>query len=103
MRWILGQEIEPSEKIDKDEIEKVVAEILQEEIEQQIIISELKIEPRTIPEISKAADLPIEKVVRHVIDMRGAGIIAETGEKGDYFLYQSTKLKEQVGEQNGGL
>lgn len=93
VRWVLGQAMEPSEEVSREEIEKLAEQIVTEEIEQQTILSEIRKEPRTIPEISSATGLPIKKVVRHIIDLRGAGVIAEVGEKEDYYLYGIIQVK----------
>jgi predicted Rossmann fold nucleotide-binding protein DprA/Smf involved in DNA uptake len=44
--------------------------------------------PRTIPEISRAAGLPSEKIMWHVMAMKKYGKIAEAGRAGDYFRYE---------------
>ncbi len=87
LRWIIGQATAPSEDMDEEELKNIVENIVTEEKERHIILTKIRKEPSTIPEISKMTGLPTKRVLYHIIALRREGIVTETGEKGDYFLY----------------
>lgn len=94
LRWVLGQVIKPSEEISEEEIGEIARKILTEEIECYLILSVVNERgPLTIPEISNATQLPLKRIVRHIIDMRKMGIVTEVGEKDDYYLYGAVQTK----------
>ena len=46
---------------------------------------------QTIPEIAAAADMPSNEVLWHVTAMKKYGLVVETGQSGDYYLYELAK------------
>jgi len=44
-------------------------------------------EPKTIPEIAEAAQLPSDKVMWHVMAMKKYDLVREVGKSGDYYQY----------------
>ena len=47
----------------------------------------LKGKEMTIPELSKALNMPSERVIWTLMAMRKYGLVVEVGQEGDYFLY----------------
>ncbi len=87
LRWIIGQATAPPEDMNEEELRMVVEKIVTEETERHLILTKIRKEPSTIPEISEMTGLPTKRVLYHIIVLRREGIITETGEKGDYYLY----------------
>lgn len=53
------------------------------------ILDALKSGPRTVPEISRETRIPGEKVLWYIMALKRFGKVAEDGQAGDYFRYQS--------------
>ena len=51
----------------------------------------LREQPRTVPEVAGATNLPAHEVLWHITALRKYGQVVETGQAGDYYLYQTTK------------
>jgi hypothetical protein len=43
--------------------------------------------PKTIPDIAQAAGVPADQALWHITAMKRYGLIVETGQCGDYYLY----------------
>lgn len=53
------------------------------------ILDALKSGPRTVPEITRETKIPGEKVLWYIMALKRFGKVAEDGQAGDYFRYQS--------------
>jgi len=63
--------------------------------ERGLVLKELRNRsPLTIEELSEATNLPKAKVLQHIIALRQFGRVTTVGEKGDWFLYALTEIKE---------
>ncbi len=63
--------------------------------ERGLILKELRNRsPLTIEELSEATNLPKTKVLGHIIALRQFGRVTTVGEKGDWFLYALSEIKE---------
>jgi len=63
--------------------------------ERGLILKELRNRsPLTIEELSEATNLPKTRVLDHIIALRQLGRVATVGEKGDWFLYALSEIKE---------
>ena len=87
LRWVMGlTHMEP--KISRKQYYAKTREIMKDEIERQMIIGAIKQKgPLTIREISDAINVPPDKILRHMIALRKAGVISEAGEEQDGYLY----------------
>ena len=87
LRWVMGlTHTEP--KISRKRYYAKTEEIMKAEVERQMIIGTIKQKgPLTIREISDATNMPPDKILRHMIALRKAGVISEAGEKEDGYLY----------------
>ena len=47
--------------------------------------------PKTVPEIAEASGLPADQVLWHIIAMKKYNLVIETGQCGEYYLYQQVK------------
>ena len=56
----------------------------------------LEEQPATVPQISKALNMPADEVLWHVTGMRKYGKVAEDGEEGDYPLYTLVAYEEKA-------
>ena len=51
--------------------------------------------PKTVPEIAEASGLSAEQILWHIIAMKKYGLVIETGQCGEYYLYhKSQEVKE---------
>jgi len=90
LRWVLGQS-QVGLKIDEGKYRAVADKIMEDEIERQMIIKEIKERgPLTIKELSEATAISAKEILRHIIALRKIGVISEAGEKEDGYLYKVT-------------
>ena len=87
LRWVMGIS-QIGIKIDDEKYHRVVDSVMRDEIERQMIIGAIKERgPLTIKELSETTDIPPDRILRHMIALRKAGIISEVGEKEHGYLY----------------
>jgi predicted HTH transcriptional regulator len=88
LRWVLGiSQVGP--KVDEQKYRTVSKKIMKDEMERQMIISEIKKKgPQTIKELSEATKINTKEVLRHIIALRKIGALSEAGEKEDGYLYK---------------
>jgi predicted transcriptional regulator len=60
---------------------------------QQKICGFIRDNPKTVPEVAAAIDLPTHEVLWHLTAMKKYGILVESGMCGDYPLYQKVEGK----------
>jgi len=89
LRWVLGiSQVGP--KVDEQKYKAVSSKIMQDEIERQMIIGEIKEKgPQTIRELAEATKIAPKEVLRHIIALRKIGAVSEAGEKEDGYLYKA--------------
>ncbi|MCL5097354.1 MAG: hypothetical protein M1608_07475 [Candidatus Omnitrophica bacterium] len=58
---------------------------------QQQIRQAIREQPRTVPEVARAIGLAGHEVLWHITALRKYGEVVETGMRGAYYLYQTTK------------
>lgn len=61
------------------------------------VVKSLKVEPKTVPELTEELGLPTEQVLWHVMAMRKYGQVLEGEQEGDFFRYQLVE-KEKKGK-----
>ena len=90
LRWVMGiSQVGP--KIDEKRYRSVTRNIMDDEIERQMIIGEIKERgPLTIKELSEATKISPKEILRHIIALRKIGVISEAGEKEGGYLYKVT-------------
>lgn len=67
--------------------------------ERKKIVAEMATEPRTVPQLADATDLPTDRVLWHLAAMRKYGQLTETGEQdGDYFKYALVAKEKDSGD-----
>jgi predicted Rossmann fold nucleotide-binding protein DprA/Smf involved in DNA uptake len=72
----------------RDTVEQVQARLkAQKDIRRQIAEA-LGDEPKTVPEIAAASGLPADQVLWHLIALKKYNLVIETGQSGEYYLYQ---------------
>lgn len=88
LRWVLGiSQVGP--KIDVKRYRAVTRNIMEDEMDRQMIISEIKERGSlTIKELSKATKISPKQILRHILALRKQGVISEAGEKEDEYLYK---------------
>jgi DNA-binding transcriptional ArsR family regulator len=88
LRWVMGlSQVGP--KIDERKYREISGNIMKDEIERQLILNELKQRgPLTIKELAETTKILPKEILRHMIALRKAGAISETGVKGDGYLYK---------------
>jgi len=88
LRWVVGIS-QVGLKVEEQKYRKVAGKVMQDELERQAIIGEIKAKgPLTIKEISEATKISPKEVLRHIIALRKVGAISEAGEKEDGYLYK---------------
>ncbi|NLY01951.1 MAG: winged helix-turn-helix transcriptional regulator [Rhodopirellula sp.] len=60
------------------------------------IVEALGQDPRTVPEIAAATDLPSHEVLWHLMAMRKYGMIVEGEARGDYYEYALSEEQEKA-------
>ena len=69
-------------------VEQVQARLKEQKDIRRKIAEALGSEAKTVPEIAAASGLPAEQVLWHLIAMKKYGLVVETGQSDDYYLYQ---------------
>ena len=88
LRWVLSiSQVGP--KIDEEKYHAAADKIMEDEIERQMILNEIKERgPLTIKELAETTSINSKEILRHIIALRKIGVISEAGEKGDSYLYK---------------
>lgn len=88
LRWVLGtSQVGP--KIDEEKFHAAADKIMEDEIERQMILNEMKERgPLTIKKLAETTGIDSKEILRHIIALRKIGVISEAGEKGDGYLYK---------------
>lgn len=90
LRWVLGIS-QVGVKIDEGKYHAVTEKVMEDEIERQMILTEIRNKgPLTIKELSEATDISPKEILRHIIALRRNGAISEAGEKEGGYLYKIT-------------
>lgn len=90
LRWVMGIS-QVGHKIDEKRYRSVTRNIMEDEIERQMIIGEIKERgPLTIKELSEATKISPKELLRHIIALRKNGVVSEAGEKKGGYLYKVT-------------
>ncbi|MGA9190206.1 MAG: hypothetical protein WBZ24_00600 [Anaerolineales bacterium] len=71
----------------KDTVERTQALLKEQQAFRKQLRSVMTGEPKTIPEIAAAAELPTDQVLWHVMAMKKYDLVRETGKSGDYYQY----------------
>jgi len=88
LRWVLGLS-QVGVKIGEGRYHAVAEKIMDDEIERQMILNELKERgPLTIKELSETTGIGPREILRHIIALRKIGTVSEAGEKEDGYLYK---------------
>ena len=75
----------------RDTVEQVQARLKAQKDIRRKIAEALGGEAKTVPEIATASGLPAEQVLWHIIALKKYNLVIETGQSGEYYLYQSVK------------
>ena len=54
----------------------------------RLICEAIREDPKTVPEVAAIVGMPTNDVLWHIIAMKKYDIVAETGKRGEYYLYQ---------------
>ena len=75
----------------RDTVEQVQARLKEQKDIRWKITEALGNEAKTVPEIAAASGLPAEQVLWHIIALKKYNLVIETGQSGEYYLYQPVK------------
>ena len=91
LKWVVGLSVARAKASEKEKFEGIVEGITKDEIERQMLLTELKARGAcTISDLSKETDMNNSRILQHLIALRRTGAIAEVGEKEDEYLYKAT-------------
>jgi predicted transcriptional regulator len=71
----------------KDTVERTQALLKEQQAIRKKLRAAMTGEPKTIPEIAAAAELPSHEVLWHVMAMKKYDLVREVGKSGDYYQY----------------
>lgn len=82
LRWLIGKgrSLIDNEKITMEKYETVMKGIFRDEMQRNMIMSELKSRPSTVSELSLDIGLPKKVILKHLIALRHNGFV-EIGER----------------------
>jgi len=75
----------------KDTVQKAQAYLKDQQAFRRELRKAMKGGPKTIPEIAKAAQLPSDQVLWHVMAMKKYDLVQEVGMEAEYYQYQLAK------------
>ncbi len=75
----------------RETAERVQARLKEQKVIRRKIAEALGDQAKTVPEIAAASGLPAEQVLWHLIALKKYNLVIETGQSGEYYLYQLVK------------
>ena len=88
LRWVIGIP-QRGPKTDEKKYRSISRKIMQDEMERQMIIGEIKQSGAlTIKELSETTKINPKTILGHLIALRKKGVVSETGEKDGGYLYK---------------
>lgn len=88
VRWVIGIS-QVGLKTDEKKYRFISRKIMQDEMERQMIMGEIKQRGAlTIKELSEATKISPKSILGHLIALRKKGAVSETGEKDGGYLYK---------------
>ncbi len=75
----------------RETAERVQARLKEQKVIRRKIAEALGDQAKTVPEIAAASDLPAKQVLWHLIALKKYNLVIETGQSGEYYLYQLVK------------
>jgi predicted transcriptional regulator len=75
-------------KVRKDSIKAAAARVKAQNAAVKAITEQIKNDPKTVPEIAAAADMPSADVMWYIATLKKYGQVLEAEQDGSYFRYQ---------------
>ena len=81
-------------EIHADSVAKTQIHLKEQLKTRRLLKKAMKAGPMTVPEISKAVDLPSDEVLWHIVAMKKYDLVTEVGQDGEYYKY-ALPMKEK--------
>jgi len=80
------------QKVEKEEIERVIDQATKEEYERSLILELSKEKPRSVKELGKIMEVPTDRVLRHIVALRQKNMIAMEHPEGFTPTYKTIEI-----------
>ena len=81
-------------KLNSEQVKKAQTLLKEQQAIRKNILRELRGEPKTVPQLAEATDIPAHTVLWHIASMKKYGKVAEAGMDEDYEYYLYGLAKE---------